>query len=149
VEAAMKQKPPPQASGGRGDRQQAPDSGKSDDKRSDSGEDAGAQPSPSGEGDTGPREAQDKSDQGKPGNEGRDQRDPQPQWPPQPGDAEAQRKAAEQQRERRQQALAQQAGAGARDDDGHQGLGEPACEPSDAEREKQRANEAWLQRVPD
>lgn len=148
VEAAMKRKPPPSPqSGARGDQQQSPDSGKPNDDKSGQGEDSGEQP-PQSEG-TGPRDAQDSPDDGKPGEEAGERDEPQPQSPPEPSDTEAQRKADAQQRARMQQALEQQAQSGERGDDGSEAAGEPAPQPSAAEREMQRANEAWLRRVPD
>src|SRR5690606_34490008 len=101
VEAAMKNTPPPQSGGGRGEQQQSPDRGKPDDNASNPEEDSGAQQPQSGEG---PRDAQDRSDAGKPHGEAGDDEE-QPQAPPKPSDAEAQRRADEQQRERMQQAL--------------------------------------------
>src|SRR3546814_3382270 len=66
VEAAMKRKPPPsQQSGGRGDEQEKPDSGKPNDDAPDPDERSGQQP-PSSSG-SGSRDAQDESDQEKPG----------------------------------------------------------------------------------
>lgn len=146
VEAAMKRKPPQQQSGGRGDRQEKPDSGKPDDDASNPDEESGQQPPQSA--DSGPRDAQDKADQGKPRDTGDDQTPPQPDAPPQPADAEVQRKADAEQRARMQQALEDRREDGDRADDGSPQPGEPTAQ-SAAEREKQRANEAWLRRVPD
>ncbi|MFC3716723.1 VWA domain-containing protein [Luteimonas soli] len=149
VEAAMKRKPPPsQQSGGRGDEQQNPDSGKPNDDASNPDGKSGQQPPSSSE--SGSRESQDKPDQGKPRNPGDEQQPPsQPDSPPQPADADAQRKADAEQRARMQQALDKAQAEGERADDGKPRAGEQAAAQSAAEREKQRANEAWLRRVPD
>src|SRR3546814_6221368 len=72
-----------------------------------------------------------------------------PYSPPQPADADAQRKADAEQRARMQQALENKQENGERADDGTPQAGEQAATQSAAEREKQRANEAWLRRVPD
>src|SRR5690606_36043475 len=109
-------------------------------------EESGQQPPQSA--DSGPRDAQDKADQGKPRDTGDDQTPPQPDAPPQPADAEVQRKADAEQRARMQQALEDRREDGDRADDGSPQPGEPTAQ-SAAEREKQRANEAWLRRVPD
>ncbi|MDN5782497.1 MAG: VWA domain-containing protein, partial [Luteimonas sp.] len=149
VEAAMKRKPPPSKQpNGRGNQDKAPDSGKPEDGKSNPDEDSGQQPpSPSGKG---PRDAQDKSDDGQPRDSGDGQQSPSPpQSPPKPDDAEAQRKADAEQRARMQQALQGEPKQGERADDGQPQAGEPAQAQSAAEREKQRANEAWLRRVPD
>src|SRR3546814_15154435 len=73
----------------------------------------------------------------------------QPYSPPQPADADAQRKADAEQRARMQQALEKKQENGERADDGTPQAGEQAATQSAAERETQRANEAWLRRVPD
>jgi Ca-activated chloride channel family protein len=148
VEAALKRKPPPsQQPDGRGGQDKTPHSGKPNDGNSNPDEDSGqSSPSPSG---SGPRDAQDKPDDGTPrdGDEGRQSPSSQ-QAQPEPGDAEAQRKADAEQRARMQQALQR----GSRQD-GHGDDGKPedrsAPPSSAAELEKQRANEAWLRRVPD
>ena len=147
VEDAMKRKPPPSPPGGRGDRQQSPDSGKPDDDKSNPGDDSGKQrPQPEEAG------SRDAKDAGKEEGQSRGQsgeRDEQEKTPPGPGDADAQRKADEQQRQRMQQALEQQQGAG-RDGKEQEGAkGEAETQRNATEQEKQRANEAWLRRVPD
>src|SRR3546814_16713411 len=93
VEAAMKRKPPPsQQSGGRGDEQEKPDSGKPNDDAPSPDEKSGQQP-PSSSG-SGSRDAQDESDQEKPGDAGDEQQQPShPDSTPQAADADAQRKA--------------------------------------------------------
>ncbi|WP_027079127.1 tetratricopeptide repeat protein [Luteimonas mephitis] len=149
VEAAMKRKPPPSKQpGGRGDQDKRPDSGKPNDGKSSTDEDSGRQsPSPSG---TGPRDAQDKSGDGQPHDSDSGQQPPSDDGKtPKPDDAEAQRKADAEQRARMQQALQGEPQKDKRGDDGKPQAGEPAQPPSAAEREKQRANEAWLRRVPD
>ena len=148
VEAAMKRKPPPSKQpGGRGDQDKTPDSGKPNDGKSDPDEDSGQQPPNSGEG---PRDAQDKSDDGKPRDGGEGQQEPSPtQSPPKAGDAEAQRRADAEQRARMQEALQGEPEKGGRVDDGKPQAGAPTQASSSADREKQRANEAWLRRVPD
>src|SRR5690606_9692976 len=145
VEDAMKRKPPPSPSGGRGDRQQSPDSGKPDDDKSNPDDESGKQrPQPD---ESGSRDSQDGKEDDEP-HEQSGERDEQ-QSPPEPDDAEAQRKADEQQRQRMQQALEQQQGAG-RDGKEQEGAkGEAETQRNATEQEKQRANEAWLRRVPD
>src|SRR3546814_15157582 len=88
VEAAMKRKPPPsQQSGGRGDEQEKPDSGKPNDDAPDPDERSGQQP-PSSSG-SGSRDAQDESDQEKPGDAGDEQQQPShPDSTPQAADAD-------------------------------------------------------------
>src|SRR5690606_5462804 len=148
VEAAMKDRPPSQQSGGRGDRQETPDRGKPDDDASNPDEASGPQPPTASE--PGSRDVQDESDQQKPRDAAGEQPPPsQPGSPPQPADAEAQRKADAEQRERMQQALEKTDGEARRADDGQPKAAEHASAQSAAEREKQRANEAWLRRVPD
>lgn len=149
VEAAMKRKPlPSQQSGGRGDQQETPDSGKPNDDASNPDEQSGQQPPPSAE--SGSRDSQDRSDQAKPRNADDQQQPPtQPDSPPQAADADAQREADAEQRARMQQALEETTQDGERGDDGKPTEGELAPAQSAAEREKQRANEAWLRRVPD
>jgi Ca-activated chloride channel family protein len=146
VEAAMKRKPPPSNQpGGRGDQDKTPDTGKPEDGKPNPDEDAGRQPSsPSG---AGSRDAQDKSDDGIP-RDSEDGRQPpsSQQAPPRPDDAEAQRKADAEQRARMQQALQDESKKG---DDGKPQATGSAPPSSATEREKQRANEAWLRRVPD
>ena len=145
VEDAMNRKPPPSPSGGRGDQQQSPDSGKPDDDSPDSGNDSGKQqpqPQESGSRDGKGTGKDEERAQGQSG-----ERDEQEQAPPEPGDADAQRKADEQQRQRMQQALEQQdPGKDTRQEDAKGGV---AVQRSATEQEKQRANEAWLRRVPD
>src|SRR3546814_1557688 len=84
------------------------------------------------------------------GDAGDEQQQPShPDSTPQPADADAQRKADAEQRARMQQALENKQENGERADDGTPQAGEQAATQSAAEREKQRANEAWLRRVPD
>ena len=149
VEAAMKRKPPPSKQpNGRGDKDKTPDSGKPNDGKSNPDEDSGQQ-SPSSSG-NGPQEAQDKSDDGKPRDSNDGQQPPSSQQaPPKPDDAEAQRKADAEQRARMQQALQRESRQGERGDDGKPQADESAPPSNAVEREKQRANEAWLRRVPD
>ncbi len=147
VEDAMKRRPPPSPqSGARGQQRKAPDQGKPDD-RNPGQPPQGAQPPSRPQGDAGQQDARRPTGQPRP--QGRDQ--PQPgaqQAPPRPGDAEAQRKADAEQRARMQQALQREA-QGRRDGNGEPEGGQPASPQDAAQREKQRANEAWLQRVPD
>src|SRR3546814_4857261 len=98
----MKRKPPPsQQTGGRGDEQEKPDSGKPNDDAPDPDERSGQQP-PSSSG-SGSRDVQDESDQEKPGDAGDEQQQPShPDSTPQPADADAQRKADAEQRARMQ-----------------------------------------------
>src|SRR3546814_6228597 len=96
----MKRKPQPsQQSGSRGDEQEKPDSGKPNDDAPDPDERSGQQP-PSSSG-SGSRDAQDESDQEKPGDAGDEQQQPShPDTTPQPADTEAQHKANAEQRAR-------------------------------------------------
>ncbi|HZW18507.1 MAG TPA: VWA domain-containing protein [Luteimonas sp.] len=144
VEAAMKRKPPPSPSGGRGDQQPSPDSGKQDDDKSNPDDDSGQQrPQPD---ESGSSDSQDGKEDGE-SHQQSGERDGQ-QSPPEPDDAEAQRRADDQQRQRMQQALEQQE-SGEHADGDDKVAGAPTQQRSATEQEKQRANEAWLRRVPD
>ena len=151
VEAAMKRRPPPSKQpNSRGRQQQTPQSGKPDDGRKDPQDSSGSPPSQK------QGEADSKDTQQQPTNkaqsqgEGSDEAQPDesPQ-PPQRSDAKTQREADAEQRERMQQALQRNPQGQQETVDGQAVEGKPARAESAAEREKRRADEAWLQRVPD
>lgn len=147
VEAAMKRKPPPSKQpGSRGQQQGTPQSGKPDDGNRDPQQ---GQQSPPDKGQGGARLQQGQQQPDNPpsrDNDDEPSQAPQAAIPPQPDDAEAQRKADAAQRARMQQALQRNREQA---DDGQQAEGEPDRAESAAERERRRANEAWLRRVPD
>ncbi|HVI58699.1 MAG TPA: VWA domain-containing protein [Luteimonas sp.] len=149
VEAAMKRKPPPSKQpGARGQQQKTPDQGKPDDNEPDRGQPSGSrQPPQPQDGDSAQDARRESTDQSR--QQGQDRPQPDARQPPsKPADADAQRKADAEQRARMQRALQRDA-QGRRDGDGRQEGDKPAPPLSAAQREKQRANEAWLQRVPD
>jgi Ca-activated chloride channel homolog len=156
VEAAMKRKPPPSKQpNGRGNQQQAPQSGKPNDGKQDPQDGPGSQSPPSREqgDDASGKAEQQPADKSKSQGDGDQEGQPSESQPPQPSDAEAQRKADAEQRERMQRAL-QRDQQGERQDgqqsaQGKEAEGRPAPAESAAEREKRRADEAWLRRVPD
>lgn len=141
VEAALKRKPPPSPrDNSRGDQKQKPDQGKpkpdsGEDGDTGEGEDADESESPSSPEDTSRADASDP-----------DQRDPgKAAEPPQAADRQRQREADAAQRAQMQRALEGNAQA----QEGKQVEGKPDRAESAADREQQRANEAWLRRVPD
>jgi len=136
VEAALKRKPPPPPhDNSRGDQKQKTDEGKPKPNAGDpgstgEGEDADESDSPTSPADTSRADARD------PGKAAQ---------PPQAADEQRQRDADAAQRKQMQRALEGDVQA----QEGKEVEGKPERAENAADREQQRANEAWLRRVPD
>jgi len=136
VEAALKRKPPPSPrDNSRGDRERKPEQGKPKPNAGDpggtgEGEHADESATPSSPADTSRADARDSGNAAQ---------------PPQAAEEQRQRDADAAQRARMQRALEGDVQA----HDGKQVQGDSERAESAADREQQRANEAWLRRVPD
>ena len=157
VEAVLKRTPPPKQDG-RDQQKQPPQGGQKNEGKPNAGQQGQSdgksqlgQPPPP------PQAEQGKADRGaeqhgqpQPPQAGGKQQDAAPQSKQQQAqDAEAQRKADAEQRARMQQALKEQQQVQPQAENGTKAHGEPVRTQSAAERERARANDAWLQRVPD
>ncbi len=153
VEAAMKRKPPPaRQPDSPGKQRQTPQTGKQKDGTSGQQDGAGSQSKPQSDAASNGAQQQQSGDTSRPKPQDTNQQEkspPESATAPRAGDAKAQRDADAEQRARMQQALQGNPQGKQQARDGQAVEGEPKQAQRAADREKQLANEAWLQRVPD